>query len=90
MTDGPVTLLGFDYGEKHIGVAVGQTLTASASPLACPDNATVASTLAGLNVPPESCHLVVLNGLFVAPEQRTTTKLSDGDTLAVWPPVAGG
>lgn len=35
MTDTPVTLLGFDYGEKHIGVAVGQTLTASASPIAC-------------------------------------------------------
>lgn len=35
MTDAPVTLLGFDYGEKHIGVAVGQTLTASANPLAC-------------------------------------------------------
>ncbi len=28
------TLLGFDYGEKRIGVAVGQTLTATASPLA--------------------------------------------------------
>ena len=28
MTDTPMTLLGFDYGEKHIGVAVGQTLTA--------------------------------------------------------------
>ncbi|MCU7959410.1 MAG: Holliday junction resolvase RuvX [gamma proteobacterium symbiont of Bathyaustriella thionipta] len=27
------SLLGFDYGSKKIGVAVGQTLTASASPL---------------------------------------------------------
>lgn len=27
------TLLGFDYGPRKIGVAVGQTLTASASPL---------------------------------------------------------
>jgi putative holliday junction resolvase len=26
--------LGFDYGTKHIGVAVGQTVTATASPLA--------------------------------------------------------
>jgi putative Holliday junction resolvase len=38
MTEALVTLLGFDYGEKHIGVAVGQTLTASASPLACVDS----------------------------------------------------
>ena len=27
------TILGFDFGKKRIGVAVGQTLTASASPL---------------------------------------------------------
>ena len=27
------TLLGFDYGTKKIGVAVGQTITATASPL---------------------------------------------------------
>lgn len=28
------TVLGFDYGKKRIGVAVGQTITASARPLA--------------------------------------------------------
>jgi putative Holliday junction resolvase len=28
------TLLGFDFGEKRIGIAVGQELTASSSPLA--------------------------------------------------------
>lgn len=28
-----MTVLGFDYGTKKIGVAVGQTLTASANPL---------------------------------------------------------
>jgi len=27
------TILGFDYGQKHIGVAVGQELTLTASPL---------------------------------------------------------
>ena len=30
----PLTLMGFDYGERRIGVAVGQTITRSASPLA--------------------------------------------------------
>ena len=29
-----LTLIGFDYGEKRIGVAVGQTLTGTATPLA--------------------------------------------------------
>ncbi|MCW8891502.1 MAG: Holliday junction resolvase RuvX, partial [Sedimenticola sp.] len=27
------TLLGFDYGTKKIGIAVGQTITGTASPL---------------------------------------------------------
>jgi len=29
----PETLLAFDYGERRIGVAIGQTLTGTASPL---------------------------------------------------------
>lgn len=33
MTARAETLLAFDYGEKHIGVAVGQTLTGTANPL---------------------------------------------------------
>lgn len=30
---GPETVLAFDYGQRRIGVAVGQTITGSASPL---------------------------------------------------------
>ena len=33
MTAEPITLLAFDYGEKRIGIAVGQTLTGTATPL---------------------------------------------------------
>ncbi|HEX7965608.1 MAG TPA: Holliday junction resolvase RuvX [Gammaproteobacteria bacterium] len=33
MTQPPQTFLGFDFGLRRIGVAVGQTLTGSASPL---------------------------------------------------------
>lgn len=33
MSEGPATLLAFDYGEKKIGVAVGQTLIETASPV---------------------------------------------------------
>jgi len=33
MTRRPATVLGFDYGYKRIGVAVGQTLTGTATPL---------------------------------------------------------
>ena len=33
MTEPPQTLLAFDFGKRRIGVAVGQTLTETASPL---------------------------------------------------------
>lgn len=33
MTQAPHTLLGFDYGAKRIGIAVGQALTRTATPL---------------------------------------------------------
>ena len=35
---GPETILAFDFGLRRIGVAVGQTVTASASPLGIVDN----------------------------------------------------
>lgn len=41
-------------------------------------------------VPPEACHLVLVNGVYQAPAARETAALKDGDSLAVWPPVAGG
>lgn len=34
MDDMPAILLGFDFGKKRIGVAIGQTLTQAARPLA--------------------------------------------------------
>ncbi len=41
-------------------------------------------------VPRKLAHLVVLNGVYVPPNERDQAILRDGDTLAVWPPVAGG
>ncbi|MBM3952577.1 MAG: sulfur carrier protein ThiS [Rhodospirillales bacterium] len=54
------------------------------------DGATVARVLASFGLPPEMCHLVLINGSFVPPSERATRVLEDGDRLAVWPPVAGG
>ena len=42
------------------------------------------------NVPRESCHLGVLNGVVQAPAVRAHIVLKAGDAVAVWPPVAGG
>ena len=51
---------------------------------------TALSLLDKFNVPKESAHLVLLNGVYLEPEEREKPKFSEGDTLAVWPPVAGG
>ena len=46
--------------------------------------------IAKLNMPPEICHLVLINGVYVAPSERDNVRLTEGDALAIWPPVAGG
>jgi len=51
---------------------------------------TIVQVLASLNVPEEDCHLVLVNGVFVAPSERHSRELEEGDALAIWPPVAGG
>lgn len=53
-------------------------------------DATVRGVLDAWNVPPEQCHLVLVNGVFLPPAARSGRRLSEGDVLAVWPPVAGG
>ncbi len=53
-------------------------------------DATPASVMASLNLPSKYCHLVLINGVFVAPDERATRTFAEGDHLAVWPPVAGG
>ena len=42
-------------------------------------------------VPRESAHLVLINGVYFGDEKRSLSGLiSDGDVIAIWPPVAGG
>ncbi len=54
------------------------------------DGENIQAALQQLNLPAEMCHLVLVNGSYVAPSERIGHKLSEGDHLAVWPPVAGG
>ncbi|MBX2837652.1 MAG: MoaD/ThiS family protein [Gammaproteobacteria bacterium] len=42
-------------------------------------------------VPADMCHLVLVNGKFICDADRDAPgHLLPGDTLAIWPPVAGG
>jgi sulfur-carrier protein len=54
------------------------------------DEETAQTVIDRCHVPRERTHLVLLNGIYLTPEQREQTTLKEGDTLAVWPPVAGG
>jgi sulfur carrier protein ThiS len=51
---------------------------------------TPARLIEDMKLPPESCFLVLINGVFVPPEERATRAMSAGDVLAIWPPIAGG
>jgi sulfur carrier protein ThiS len=35
-------------------------------------------------------HIVLVNGHFVDADKRAERELVEGDTVSVWPPVAGG
>ncbi len=61
--------------EAEIEIAVGATLV---------------DVLKSHGVPLEHCHLVLVNGVYIAPSERAGKVLSEADALAVWPPVAGG
>lgn len=54
------------------------------------EGTTIKELLDAHSVPRESCHLVLLNGVFQSPAVRASVRLEAGDALAVWPPVAGG
>lgn len=54
------------------------------------DGATIAQVIAPYGMPEKLVHLVLVNGVYVAPADRPTKQLVEGDTLAIWPPVAGG
>ncbi len=54
-----------------------------------PDS-TIADIIAPYNLPMKLVHLVLINGVYVAPEDRGSRTLQEGDVLAIWPPIAGG
>lgn len=51
---------------------------------------TIGDLVARFQLPVKLVHLVLVNGVYVDPAARASRTLSDGDVLAIWPPVAGG
>jgi sulfur carrier protein ThiS len=63
---------------------------ANEMPLPVAEGATIAQVIASFALPPALVHLVLVNGHYIAPAQRATHALQEGDVLAIWPPIAGG
>ncbi len=52
--------------------------------------ATISQIIEPFGMPPNLVHLVLVNGTYIAHDQRLTRTLVEGDVLAIWPPIAGG
>ena len=59
-------------------------------PLDVPDHATVQDVIDRANLPSRMVHLVLVNGVYIAPQARAGHALAADDELAIWPPIAGG
>ena len=63
----------------------GNAISLSVSP-----DASIAQVIEPFQLPTKLVHLVLINGVFVPPQERATRTLQEGDVLAIWPPIAGG
>ena len=63
----------------------GNAMTLDVAP-----DASILQVIEPFALPPKMVHLVLINGVYVAPEDRATRTLAEGDVLAIWPPIAGG
>ena len=54
------------------------------------DGTSVAQLVERFALPLKLVHLVLIDGNFVPPAERAGRVLKNGETLAIWPPVAGG
>ncbi len=55
-----------------------------------PEGTTIVDLIDRFGLPRKMCHLVLIDGRFVPPGERAGRALREGETLAVWPPIAGG
>ena len=55
------------------------------------DGITLSKLIRQYHISEQEAHLVLVNGHFVnCGEDRDDRQLAEGDTVSIWPPVAGG
>ncbi len=55
-----------------------------------PEGTTVGQVIGEFPLPEKLVHLVLVDGRYIAPPERSQRVLKDGEALAIWPPIAGG
>lgn len=54
------------------------------------DGTTPTRLIEDMKLPREACFLVLINGVYLTSEERDARAITEGDALAIWPPIAGG
>ena len=76
-----------DYLPRQVD---GRPRSGNVIELDLPEGITVQQVIDRFDLPARLVHLVLVDGTFVPKEERESRELVDGQTLAIWPPVAGG
>ncbi len=59
-------------------------------PLDVAEGTTLQAVIDRFPMPRALVHLVLVNGEFILPGERSRHVLREGDVVAIWPPIAGG
>lgn len=54
------------------------------------DGATPTQIIEYMALPKEACFLVLVDGVYLSPEERDVRPMREGEALSIWPPIAGG
>ena len=54
------------------------------------ESTTVTQIIERFALPQKLVHLVLIDGTYLSPAERPGRALREGETLAIWPPIAGG
>ena len=54
------------------------------------EGTTIGQLIDRFNLPRSLVHLVLVNGVYIYPDERLAKTFINGDVLAIWPPIAGG
>jgi sulfur carrier protein ThiS len=86
--------------DRNLGVADARHVQAlrDAPGLSAPGGAqldlaegtTIQAVIERFSLPQEFCKLVLVDGRYIPPAERANRVLRDGETLSIWPPIAGG